>query len=59
MTKKFLIQIDPGDDTRGLCSDALLCEVLTTLARLGVTAQTEGTIPAVTVIQDEKPDPKP
>ena len=56
MIKKFLIQIEPGEDTRWLCTDAVLCEVLTTLARLGVTAQTEGTIPAVTVIQDEKPE---
>lgn len=62
MTKRFTIEFTDNDQTRWLCSDSNLAELLDRMGRIMAAAHTSGPIPVVAVTQDREafthnPDP--
>ena len=55
--KKFLVQIQPGQATRFNISDDLLADLIATVVTRSIEFYTAGPVPAVTVTQEEKPEP--
>lgn len=53
-SKKFLVQIESAPDTRWLVDGKLLTDLLTLAVARTVQANTRGTVPRVTVIEDER-----
>ena len=59
MMHKFLVQIKSDTDTRWIYDEKHLAEVIQAAVQGIVSFETFGPIPAVSVIQEERPLPKP